>query len=82
MGSRRTALGTGGRIIIPAEYRRALGIRVGDPLILQLEDGELRVLTPRQAIKRAQEILRPYTPRDRSLVDELIAERRLDAERE
>jgi hypothetical protein len=40
----------------------------------------LRLFTPRQAIEHAQELLRPYLPQGRSLSDELIAERRLEAE--
>ena len=71
-----------GRIVIPAEYRRALGLREGDPVMVQLDDGELRVLTRAQAIRRAQEIVAKYVSPGRSLVDELITERRAEAARE
>ena len=74
----RTKLAEGGRIVIPAEYRQALGLQIGDEIILRLEDGEVRVFTPGQAIKRAQELVRRYIPEGRSLADELIAERRLE----
>ena len=74
----RTKLTEGGRIVIPAEYRQALGLQIGDEVILRLEDGEVRIFTPEQAIKYAQELLRPYLPEGRSLSDELIAERRLE----
>jgi AbrB family looped-hinge helix DNA binding protein len=76
----RTRLAEGGRIVIPAEYRQALGLRTGDEVILRLEDGTLRILTPKQAIEHAQELLRPYLPQGRSLSDELITERRSEAE--
>lgn len=72
----------GGRIVIPAEFRRALGLNVGDELLMQLEDGELRLFTLEQGIKRAQETYRKYVPADRDLVDELIRERHAEAERE
>jgi antitoxin PrlF len=72
----RTKLAEGGRIVIPAEYRQALNLHVGDEVILRLEDGALRIFTPSQAIKHAQELLRPYLPQGRSLSDELIVERR------
>jgi AbrB family looped-hinge helix DNA binding protein len=72
----KTKLAEGGRIVIPAEYRQALGLHVGDELILRLEDGEVRIFSSRQAIKRAQELVRRYIPQNRSLADELIAERR------
>ncbi len=78
----RTKLAEGGRIVIPAEYRKALGLHVGDEVILRLEEGEVRLLTPRQAIRRAQAVVRRYVGERRSLVEELIAERRAEAERE
>jgi AbrB family looped-hinge helix DNA binding protein len=74
----KTKVAEGGRIVIPAEYREALGLHVGDEVILRLEDGEVRIFTPAQAIKYAQDLLRPYLPQGRSLSEELIAERRLE----
>jgi bifunctional DNA-binding transcriptional regulator/antitoxin component of YhaV-PrlF toxin-antitoxin module len=65
--------------VLPAEYRRALGIQVGDEVVLRLEGETVRVLTRRQAIREAQEIVRRYVPADRSLADELIEERRREA---
>jgi len=76
----RTKLSEGGRIVIPVEYRQALGLQVGDEVILRLTDGEVRIYTPRQAIKRAQELVQRYIPQSRSLADELLAERRLESE--
>ncbi len=78
----RTRLAEGGRIVLPAPYRRALGLHVGDEVILRLEDGEVRLLTIERAVQSAQELIRRYVPRGRSLVDELIAERRAEAARE
>jgi antitoxin PrlF len=76
----KTKLGEGGRIVIPAEYRQALGLQVGDEVILRLEGKELRIFTLNQAIKRAQELVSRYIPREGSLADELIAERHLENE--
>ncbi len=75
----RTRVAEGGRIVLPAEYRRALGLRVGDEVILHLENGAVRILTPQEAIRRAQALVRRNVPQDRSLADELIAERRAAA---
>jgi AbrB family looped-hinge helix DNA binding protein len=76
----RTRLTDGGRVVIPAEYRQVLGLQVGDELILHLEDGEVHIFTPQQAIKRAQDLMSPYLQEGRSLADELIAERRMENE--
>ena len=78
----RTQIGEGGRIVIPAAFRAALGMNIGDQVLLRADDGELRVFTPLQGLRKAQALLRPYLPADRSLADELIAERRAEAARE
>lgn len=82
MDTVRVKISEGGRIVIPADFRRRLGVSIGDDVIVRLEDCTLRVFTVREGIRQAQEILRPYLPKDRSLADELIAERRAEAARE
>jgi len=72
----------GGRVVIPAEYRRELGLEPGDEVIIRLEDGELRILTRAEAVRRAQALVERHVKRGRSLVDELSAERREEARRE
>ncbi|PYV85387.1 MAG: AbrB family transcriptional regulator [Acidobacteria bacterium] len=57
-------------------YRRALGIEVGDEVILRMVDGEVRILTRAQALRRAQALVRSRGPKRRSLVRQLIRERR------
>ena len=81
MEIKKTKVGKGGRIVLPAHFRKVLGVKPGDELILSLRDGELRIFTPRQAIKRAQGMLKHLAP-GRSLSEELIKERRAEAARE
>jgi AbrB family looped-hinge helix DNA binding protein len=78
----RAKIAEGGRIVIPAEYRQALGVQVGDEVILELDGKELRIFTLEQAIKRAQRLVNRYVLPERSLADELINERRREAWRE
>jgi len=68
-------------LVIPAEYRKALGLKPGDEVLLSLEDGEIRVVSTRQAVARSQALLRRYIPKGRSLSEELIKERREEAAR-
>lgn len=77
-----TKIAEGGRLVIPVEHRRQLGLEVGDEVIIRVEDGELRILTRGEAIKRAQGLVRRRVKEGRSLVDELNAERRAEARRE
>ncbi len=75
-------MGQSGRIVIPGEYRRRLGLRSGDEIIMHLDDEGLHLYTPAQAVARAQALVRRYVPEGRSLSDELISERREEAARE
>ena len=70
-----------GRVVIPVEYRRALGLEVGDPVVLQLSNGVVRMLSRAEAIREAQDLVARHTGGKRSLVDELIAERRAESAR-
>lgn len=75
----KTIISEGGRLVIPASYRKALGIKPGDEVLLTLEDGEIRVISMHQAVARAQALVRRYVPADRNLSGELIEERREEA---
>jgi len=77
-----TKVAEDGGIVIPVEILQALRLNAGDKLIFFIEDGELHLLTQQQVIKRAQQIVRRYVPEEHSLVDELMADRRLEAENE
>lgn len=72
----------GGRVVIPAEIRKTLGINDGDIVLWELVDGEARLTTKRERMRRAQALVREYVPEGVSLVDELVADRRAEAERE
>jgi AbrB family looped-hinge helix DNA binding protein len=73
----------GGKLVIPAHMRRALGIARGDTVVVELlAEGELRVRPLAAAVRRAQAVVRESIAGDRSLADELIRERRQEAARE
>ena len=80
--SAKVRLGPDGRVVIPAAMREALGLKEGDVLFARLEGGEIKLLTPQAAMRRAQAIVRQFVPEGVSLVDELIADRRREAARE
>ncbi|MFC5567060.1 AbrB/MazE/SpoVT family DNA-binding domain-containing protein [Rubellimicrobium aerolatum] len=82
MPAQRVRIIEGGKLIIPASMRRELGIGTGDTVLVDVEDGELRVRSLSKAIARAQAILRRHVPEGVSLTDDLIADRRREAQRE
>jgi AbrB family looped-hinge helix DNA binding protein len=81
-GDVRLRINENGRVVIPAAFRKALGIKPGDEVILRLDDGELRISTFRSRLERARRHVRKYVKPGVSLVDELIAERREEAKHE
>lgn len=81
-GDVRLRINENGRVVIPAAFRKELGIKPGDEVILRLDDGELRITTMKRRIERAQRRARKYIKPGVSLVDELIADRREEAKRE
>ena len=78
----RMRINENGRVVIPASFRKRLGIRVGDEVVLQIQDDELRITTLKRTIERAQRLVRKHVKPGTSLVDELIAERREAARNE
>lgn len=75
-------VGPDGRVVIPAAYRRLLGIETGGPVLMLLEDGEVRLVGRDAAVRRAQGLVARYIPGGARLAGELIAERRAEAARE
>jgi AbrB family looped-hinge helix DNA binding protein len=71
-----------GRVLLPAFIREALDIQEGDFLGVEIIDGEIRLTPLDTAVRRAQELVRRYIPEGSNLVEELIADRRREAERE
>ena len=78
----RQRVNENGRVVIPASFRKALGINIGDEVVLRMEDDELRITTLKRRVERAQRLVRKHVKRGTSLVDELIAERREAAQNE
>lgn len=69
-------IGPGGRIVVPAAMRESLGVNEGDALMATLENGELRLVSLAESVRRAQAIVRGHVPAGVSLVDELLDDRR------
>ncbi|WP_211141494.1 AbrB/MazE/SpoVT family DNA-binding domain-containing protein [Mycobacterium haemophilum] len=74
-------LGQQGRLVIPADIRTALGLAPGDRLHLHVTGRRLVLERPQDAVTELR-ALAAEVPKDRSLVEELLADRRLAAEAE
>jgi AbrB family looped-hinge helix DNA binding protein len=73
------SVGPKGRVVIPADIRRELSIHEGSELVALVE-GEAVVLVPRSAIKKRLRSI--FADVGTSMSEELIRERRAEAQRE
>lgn len=71
-------LGQQGRLVIPADVRATLGLAAGDRLHLSVAGGRLVLQRPQDAAAELRS-LGSTVPKGRSLVEELLAERRAAA---
>ncbi|HYG85506.1 MAG TPA: AbrB/MazE/SpoVT family DNA-binding domain-containing protein [Azospirillum sp.] len=81
----RVRLDDQGHLALPAQHRQALGLKPGDEVTISIEDHALRIarsMSARAGIAEAQRIVRQYARGAGSPVDDLIAQRRADAQRE
>lgn len=80
----RLKVDSAGRIVIPAEMRTAMMVKAGDTVTAEVVDGELRAMSRPVVLAR----VRTHAERFKaghpgaSVVDELIAERRAEAQRD
>jgi len=70
-----------GRVVIPMVIREKLGIPSGGKIVARFEDGVL-ILESREAALRRMRAMAAKYANGGSVSDELIAERRAEAERE
>jgi AbrB family looped-hinge helix DNA binding protein len=78
----RLVVNENGRVVIPAQFRKALGINAGDEIVLRLQENELRITTPKNRLERARRLVRKYVNPGKSLAEELIKDRREAARKE
>lgn len=77
----KVRLGDQGRLVIPAKLRKLLEVEPGDTLLARFHKGQL-VLEKTETIKRRLKGRFANIPKGKSLADELLIERRAEAQRE
>ena len=78
----RLRVGPDGRILIPAEMRRAAGLVPGAVVVASVMEGEVRLASLDVRIRRLQGIFAKYKRPGIDEVDAFIAEKRAEAARE
>lgn len=80
MGARFIPVADNGRMNLPADVRRKLGIRAGGKVVLEETSAGYRLTGPAERSARIKKLMRPYIAGP-SMADELIRERREEAKR-
>ena len=78
MGARVIPVSDNGRMNLPADIRRRLGIKGRGQVIVEETPDGLRLTSHAERIARIREIMKPYLGGP-SMVEELIRERREEA---
>lgn len=76
----RTRLNDNGRILIPAECRKQLGLRDNEELLLRVDERGLHVTPVVQSLREFRDRMRENLPADARLLDELRLLRAQDVE--
>jgi AbrB family transcriptional regulator (stage V sporulation protein T) len=71
-----------GRVVLPAELRRQFGIKDGSDVVFSRTEHGIEIRTIDEVVRQAQEACARYIKPGVSLVDELLRERREEAERD
>ncbi len=79
--SEEIQVNSGGKVVIPPDILDALNLKEGDRLVVR-RVGDALLLEPRSAIEKRLRRRFRHIPRNVSLADELVAERRAEAARE
>ena len=74
-------LGTYGRVVIPAAFRRRLGLQPGDRLVVRLAENGVVIESRRAAVRAAQRMIRERVPEGELLTERLFEMRRAENKR-
>ena len=82
MNATLSKIDIGGRLIIPAQARKALSLEYGGPVVLTLVDGELRVRSVASAMAELQVQTSSFLSGDDTSVSAFLTARRAETARE
>jgi AbrB family looped-hinge helix DNA binding protein len=75
-------IGESGRIVLPASIRKEAGLKPGDRLTVNYENGEIRILSRKMALESIQADIIKHRGSLAGLLDEFLEERRQEAAHE
>lgn len=67
----KTSIGENGRVLIPAKIRKTANLLIGQSVVINVENGEVKISSYNARLKNIQKLVKSYTENKGSLVDEL-----------
>ena len=78
----KAKIAKGGKITIPSACRKFLHLKDGEEIVFSIKEKDVVISPLRFTLERARDLINKYHNSNESLVDQLIAERRKEAENE
>lgn len=72
----------GGKISIPSYYRKNFNLKDGSEVIFNIRNNQVTISALSTTLENTRKLINKYHDKNDSLVDRLIAERRLEAQNE
>jgi hypothetical protein len=72
----------GGKVSLPSACRKYLNVKDSEEILFTFKDGEVVISPVKFMLEKVRKNISKYCASDHSLVDQLIAERRREAENE
>ncbi|MCY4269898.1 MAG: AbrB/MazE/SpoVT family DNA-binding domain-containing protein [Gammaproteobacteria bacterium] len=79
---RKVRVDSAGRMVLPADMRKALNLVGGQELLASIEGGRIRLQTIDEGLAFVRKIAKRRRKGDESVVDAFIAERRAESSRD
>lgn len=78
----KTNIGENGRIVIPARIRKKVNLSVGQAVVLNVENNEIKIIPYSTKLKNIENIVQSYNKNKASLVDKLTQMRKEELDNE
>jgi hypothetical protein len=78
----RVEVEASGKAVLSAALTSAAGMKPGECVLAKASNGVIEIVSVDEAVRRVQANVRRYVPEGRSLVDELLADRRAEVQQD
>lgn len=72
----------GGKVSIPSTYRKTLNLKEGTEVVFSLQNNQVTITPISKSLANTRNLINQYHTTNDSLVDKLIAQRKIEAQNE